>query len=80
MTIMIETKQLKITVYIRKQPILNKFKQQSSKQIKLIKFTKEFEDTKIFSWVTIVLSRKSRDSLSYFLPFNNIQSATSSFQ
>ena len=69
MAIMVETKQLKI---IRKQPILKKFKQQSSKQLTLIKFTKEYEHTKIFSWATISLSRKNCDSQSYFLPFNNI--------
>ena len=45
-----------------------KFKQQSSKQLTLIKFTKEYEDTKIFSWATTDLSRKHCDSLSYCLP------------
>ena len=47
-------------LYIRKQPKLKKFKQQSSK------------DTKIFSRATIGLSRKNCNSVSYFLPFNNI--------
>ena len=60
--------------------MLKKFKQQSLKQLTLIKFTKEYENTKIFSWATINLSRKNCDSLSYFLPFNNIQSGNSSFQ
>ena len=62
---------------MRKQPILKKFKQQFLKQLTLIKFTKEYEDTKIISWVTFY---HNCDSLCYFLPFNNIQSANSSFQ
>ena len=42
-----------------KQPILKKFEQKSSKQLPLIKFTKKYEYTKIFSCAIIGLSRKN---------------------
>ena len=58
MTIMVEIKQLKKIIH-QKQPIVKKFKQQSSKQLTLIKFAKEYEDIKIFSWTAIGLSRKN---------------------
>ena len=80
MTIMVETKRLKIIIGQKAANIKEVFKQQSSKQLTLIKFTKEYEDTNIFSWATIRLSRKNGDSVSYFLLFKNIQSANLSFQ
>ena len=63
MAIMVETKQLKI---IRKQPILKKFKQQSSKQLTLIKFTKEYKYTKIFSWVSVFLEKTVTVYLTFY--------------